>query len=138
MARALSDRGHGRPPFEIVNEYDVQDLLFATLRAAFPDARREVWTPQPAAGGRRIDIVLPGASIVIETKYVRDAAHARRVGDELRIDFETYHSHPTCKHLLALVVDPAQQIRDPRQFEVDLSGLRQKGSSIFEAIVVLR
>jgi hypothetical protein len=137
-ARALRDRLHNRPAFVIDCEYDVQDLLFATLRSVFDDTKREEWTPQQAGSAKRIDILLTELGAVVEAKFVRDANHARRVADELRIDFECYHLHPACEHLIALVIDPDRLIADPLQFVTDLSGLRQKGASSFDVSVLVR
>lgn len=135
VARILSDRQHGRQPFEIESEYDVQDVLFATLRASFVEARREDLTPQLAGSSKRIDIVLPEIRSLVEAKYVRNANHARRVIGELQEDFECYHTYPGCDHIFALVFDPETHIRDSYQFGEDLSGLRVKGDSAFEVHV---
>jgi hypothetical protein len=75
---------------------------------------------------------------VVEAKFVRDAKHAKSVADELRIDFESYHAHSGCKQLIALVYDPGLYLPDPQQFEIDLSGLRQKGDHSFEVTVLVR
>lgn len=137
-ARLLAARQRSRPPFIIVNEYDLQDLLFALLRSVFDDARREEWTPQRAGSAKRIDLVPRKIGVVLETKYVRDQRHARQVADDLRIDFECYHAHQHCKHLIALVWDPNRHIADASQFSTDRSGFRQKGDTSFEVTVLVR
>lgn len=138
VARILKDRQRGRPGYLLENEYDVQDLLFAVVRAVFDDARREEWTPQRAGSAKRIDVTIGSIESVVETKYVRDKRHARHVADELRVDFECYHDRTECHHLVALVVDPQGHIADPVQFGADLSGLRQKGDHTFEVSVLVR
>lgn len=137
-ARTLIERNRGRASFEIATEYDVQDLLFCLLRAVFTDVRREEWTPQSAGSAKRIDIVVPSLGALIEAKFVRDAAHARRVADELRVDFECYHLHSSCKHVVPLVVDPKRLLIDPVQFADDLGGLRRKRASSFDVTVLVR
>lgn len=137
-ARLLGDRQRGRPAFVIENEYDVQDLLYALIRCSFDDARREEWTPQRAGSAKRIDITVPSIEAVIETKFVRDGKHSKRIADELRIDFECYHDRPECKHLFALVIDPSRFITDPDQFGSDLSGLRRKADHSFDVSVLVR
>jgi hypothetical protein len=137
-SRVLSERQRGRPPYVIENEYDVQDLLFAMLRSVFEDARREDWTPKLAGASKRIDVVVPSVDVVVEAKFVRDVRHAKKVGDELRVDFESYHSHPHCKHLIALVHDPSQHLPDAEQFGNELTGLRQKGPHSFDVTVLVR
>jgi REase_DpnII-MboI len=137
-ARILRERQRNRPPFEVRSEYDVQDLLYALLRSAFEDARREEWTPSQAGSAKRIDIVIPSTDAVVEAKFVRSRPHARSIADELRVDFECYHEHPSCKHLIALVHDPSGHLSDPSQFSSDLSGLRQKGDHSFDVTVLVR
>lgn len=136
--RMLRDRQRGKSPFEVEDEYDVQDLLFAILRSFFDDAKREEWTPAKAGSAKRIDILLPSIEVALEAKYVRSRNHAKHVADELRIDFECYHERPECKHLIAIVMDPNGFIADPAQFGTDLSGLRQKNDHSFEVTVLVR
>jgi hypothetical protein len=73
-----------------------------------------------------------------ETKIIRDAGHARRVADELKIDIESYHAHPMCKRLLAFVFDPHSHIVDPNAITKDLSGVRIKGDHKFDVQVIVR
>jgi hypothetical protein len=138
VERILKDRGHDRAPFLIENEYDLQDLLFALLRSAFDDAQREVWTPKQAGSAKRIDMVIPSADALIETKFVRDKAHGKQVANELRVDFESYHGHEHCRNLIAVCLDPGRHIIDPAQFERDLSGLRKKNEHEFNVTVLVR
>jgi hypothetical protein len=136
-ARKLSGRSHGRPDVEVTSEYDVQDLAELALGALFGDVSREEWTPKNAGTAKRIDIVIPSLLTVVECKYVRDPAHARRVADELRIDFETYHDHSACRELLVYIYDPNQHIADPELFVNDLSGPRQKRDHVFSVSVLI-
>jgi hypothetical protein len=138
VERILKDRGHGRPSFLVENEYDLQDLLFSVLRSVFEDVQREEWTPKQAGSAKRIDIVIPSADVVIETKFVRDKAHGKAVADELRIDFESYHAHQHCRNLIAVCLDPGDNILDPAQFESGLSGLRKKDDHEFNVTVLVR
>jgi hypothetical protein len=138
VERVMRDRKQGRPAFVVENEYDVQDLLYAIIRAVFDDAKREEWTPQRAGSAKRIDMLIASIETAIETKYVRDENHAKKVADELMVDIECYHARPECRHLIALVIDPHRHIPDPAQFGDDLSGLRQKDGHTFEVSVLVR
>lgn len=108
-ARLLANRGHSRSPFVLENEYDVQDLLFISIRGVFNDARLEEWTPKHAGTSKRVDIVVPSLGALVETKYVRSKSHARSVANEIKIDIESYHSYPACRSVLVLGM-----IRTPR------------------------
>lgn len=136
-ARRLSDRAHGRPPFVVEKEYDVQDLTEIALRGAAIDVVREEWTPKRAGSAKRIDLVVPSLEAVIECKIVRDKSHARSIADELRIDFECYHDHPSCKTLYAYIYDPARHISDPVQFCRDLNGVRRKRDHEFNVEITI-
>lgn len=132
--RALTHR-NTRPAFDITSERDLQDVVFLILRSVFHDARREEWTPSAAGNAKRIDINIPEARIAVEIKFVRDGRHARHVADELRVDIESYHSHPACGLLFAVVWDPNRYLADPHQIERDLTGARTKGPASFDVAV---
>jgi hypothetical protein len=134
----LSDRKYGRPDIAIECEYDVQDLLFAILRASFDDARREEWTPQRAGSSKRIDFSILSMKTVLEVKFVRDKPHAAKIADELRIDFECYHERTEFANFVAFVFDPNRHVPDPQQFDMDLSGPRQKRDHRFDVTVMVR
>lgn len=102
------------------NEYDVQDLLHALLRPWIKDIRPEEYTPSYAGSSTRIDFVLADHCIVIEVKYVRDQAHAKKVGDELIIDIAKYRTHPQCRQLWIVVYDSGKLIRNPEGLISDL------------------
>ena len=124
-ADILTDRKGGRPDFQIEEESDVQDLLFAILKPIFPDARPEEYTPKHGGGSKRIDFVISEISTVIEVKYVRNNRHAKEVGDELKVDIESYFKHTDCTRMAALVWDEDRYIEDKSNFEKDLTGPRQ-------------
>ncbi|MBX8690015.1 hypothetical protein GO011_21490 [Mycobacterium sp. 20091114027_K0903767] len=137
IAGHFSDRGRGRPSWLVENEYDIQDILFASLRSVFSDVRFEEWTPQIAGRAKRIDVVLPELDTVIEVKMIRNQGHARTVVDELMIDIESYHSHERCKHLLAVVYDPGRFIADPEAISKGLGGIRVKNNHKFDVEVLV-
>jgi hypothetical protein len=133
--KSLSERSARRPTFAIGDERDFQDILFLILRSLFDDVRREEWTPSLAGNAKRVDLAIPTAGLFVEAKVVRDRSHGRRLADELRIDIESYHSHPACSTLVALVWDPARHLADPAQLARDLTGPRTKSSSSFDVAV---
>lgn len=120
LIKPLVDRRRGAAPFRIDNEYDVQDVIEALLGALFDDVRAEEPTPSHAAGGARIDFLIPRARIAIEVKMTRPTLRPRTVADELAIDIERYRSHPNVDTLIALVFDPPNTIRNRAGFEEDL------------------
>jgi hypothetical protein len=134
----LDTRAGGRPAYKVEREQDVRDLLYSIVKCVFPDAKLEEFTLKHAGGTKRIDIVIPLLSIVIEIKFVRDAKHAKSVADELKIDFESYHVHPHCKTLIAYVWDGQNLVPDRSNFIKDLRGLRVKGDHRFNVEVMVK
>lgn len=121
----LTYRRKGADTMHFANEYDVQDLLHALLRPWVVDVRAEEYTPSYAGKSTRMDFFLPAHDLVIETKCVRDRAHAKAVGDELVIDIAHYAAHPGCKKLWCVIYDPEHCITNPEGLK-DLEGNHNK------------
>ena len=121
VARRLSQRQHNRPPFEIRDEYDVQDLFHALLTPFFEDVRPEEVAPSLAGGHARIDFLIKTEQIVLEIKKTRPTLKTRELRDQLIVDKEIYRAHPDCRTFVAFVYDPDGYIDNPRGFERDLS-----------------
>jgi hypothetical protein len=117
---SLGQRGRNRSPFEVQDEYDVQDLVGGILRVLFEDVRPEDPSPSHAGASTRIDFVLKREEIVVETKMTRDGLGERKVADELIKDIERYRAHPACRTLVAIVYDSERRISNPRGLEDDL------------------
>lgn len=129
-AKQLQQRQRGRAPFEIADEYDVQDLLHALLRLHFDDVRAEEWTPSYGGGSSRMDFLLKPEQIVVEAKMTRAGLGAREVSDQLTIDAVRYKEHPDCKTLICCVYDTSGQIKNPRGVERDLAKLSGNGLEV--------
>lgn len=131
----LTHRRKGTQPLSFGSEYDVQDLLHALLRPWINDIRPEEFTPSYAGSSTRMDFLLPAYRIVIETKIVRDRAHAKRVGDELIVDIEHYRRHPQCSSLWCVVYDPDHLITNAEGLKKDLQGIRSTPDGVVDVRV---
>lgn len=120
-AKALQSRRHGKVPFTIDDEYDVQDLIHAFLKMDFDDIRPEEWSPSYAGGSSRMDFLLKDEKVVIEIKKTRKGLTESELGAELIVDIEKYRVHPDCRSLLCFVYDPDGYISNPRGLEKDLT-----------------
>ena len=120
--RELGKRHNQREPFEVNDEYDLQDLLRAVLRVHFSDVRPEEWNPSYGDTQSRSDFLLKPERIVIETKMTRSGLGQRQVVDQLAIDKAKYQGHPDCETLICFVYDPDLRLRNPVAIENDLSG----------------
>jgi len=120
-ATQLRLRHNGRHPYEIDDEFDVQDLVHALLRATFDDVRREEASPSLAGANSRIDLYVPCISTAVEVKFVTAKLRDRQVGEQLLIDIARYRKHPCCSSLICFVYDPAHRLANPAGLVSDLS-----------------
>jgi hypothetical protein len=120
FAERLRIRQRQRTPFEIKDEYDVQDLLHAILRLHFDDVRPEEVTPSYAGSSSRVDFHLPKERIVVEAKMTRSNLGQKEVADELIIDANRYRTVPGVETLICLVYDPERRCQNPTALERDV------------------
>jgi len=121
VVRKLSQRHDNRPPLEIRDEYDVQDLFYALLTPFFEDIRPEEVAPSHAGGHGRIDFLIKAEQIVIEIKKTRPSLKVKELRDQLIVDKDIYRTHPHCRTFIAFIYDPDGYIANPKGFERDLS-----------------
>jgi hypothetical protein len=122
VVRQLRRRYKDRASIAVDDEYDVQDILHALLRAYFGDVRPEEYTPSHAGSSSRVDFLLKEEKSVIEVKYATEKLKGGKIGEQLIIDMKRYQTHPDCKNLYCLVYDPHGQVNNPVGLEKDLSG----------------
>lgn len=116
----IQDRQRNRAPYEIADEYDVQDLLHGILKLHFDDVRPEEWTPSYAGSASRVDFFLPRERIVVETKMTRANLDQKRVTDELIIDAQRYSKMNRVETLICMVYDPNRHCKNPKTLENDV------------------
>lgn len=134
----LTHRRKGAQALSFSTEYDVQDLLHALLRPWVQDIRPEEFTPSYAGSSTRMDFLLPKYRVVVEVKFVRDSAHAKKIGDELIIDINHYQRHPECEHLWCVVFDRDHLLTNAEGLKNDLGGKRStKDGSVQVKVLVL-
>ena len=122
-AKILHARKRGRTPFEIADEYDVQDLFFALALPAIPDLVDEDPAGKMAGKSIRLDFTSQSTKLGFELKHVKSSNDVERVRREILIDEATYQKYPAIETVVVFVYDPGQHIalaaRAP--FEADLS-----------------
>lgn len=128
MSDTLRKRYGGRPPLEMTDEYDVQDLLHGILRLHFDDVRPEEYTPSYAGKHSRVDFLLPRERMVVEAKMTRNGLGQKDVIDQLLIDVGRYSKMDHIETLVCLVFDPERRCTNPKGIESDVenSGGRLK------------
>jgi len=121
--KQLRNRHANRVSIDIVDEYDVQDLLHAVLRLHFKDVREEEYTPSYGGSSTRMDFLLKNETIVIEVKKTREKLSDKEIGEQLILDVAHYKNHPDCKLLKCFVYDPENRVKNPRGLEADINKL---------------
>jgi hypothetical protein len=136
-ARILAVRSRkGKAPFEIEDEYDVQDLLHATLRAYLKYSVQEDPLPKVAnARSSRADVSIEELGVLVEVKYVRGPEDQTRIFEEYSQDLVLYAQWAHLKTLIYLIYNSAD-LRDPEAFE-KLSAIQEIGGKRFNVRVVL-
>jgi len=124
VVRVLRERKGSKEPINVEKEADVQYIFEALLQPFFDDVRPEEWCPSYAGSASRVDFLLKGETIVIETKVTttKTGDVNRELKQELSEDKEQYRTHPDCKNLVCYVWDPEHKVENPSGFEKDMSG----------------
>jgi hypothetical protein len=125
VARQLRQRYADRPTIDIVDEYDVQDVLHILLKTEFDDIRAEEYTPSYAGSSSRVDFLIKDHSFVIEAKMVRRGLGSRQIGEELLVDIGRYQQHPDCRYLICFIYDPEGRLKNPAGIIRDLESGKQ-------------
>ena len=94
----------------ILNEYDVQHLLYAYLRPLYPLARAEV-SEDTGYGTVRADIV-PDSEHVIEVKCTRNNMNPKKLIEEIEADMVHY----SAEHIYFFIYDKEKIIENPQLF----------------------
>lgn len=139
-ADVLRKRHANRTPFEIKDEYDVQDLFFALVLPIVPDIVREDPASKVANKSSRLDFTSKSTGLGIELKHLKSKGDADRVRDEILVDEATYQAHPYVDTVAVFVHDPEGHIvmSARRSFEADLSKTISIGSRAVRHIVRVR
>lgn len=120
----------GLSAIQFSKEEQIRDLLYTMLRGVFADATIEDPVSKFAGAGKRLDIVIPKISTIIELKFAR-AQNSSHIVDELKIDIESYHLHRSCDTLICLIWDPHRVMRERDAVVRDLSGSRKINDAQF-------
>lgn len=131
---SLKDHPHNGVVFTIKDEWDCQYLFRAILAAYIADVRDEEWNPSVAGSSARCEFYLKNLRTMVELKYVRKAADAKKIKTELATDLLDYGKNPQVDHVVCLVYDPGQALKSPVAIQDDLSGAKN-GLMSFDVII---
>jgi len=136
-ARILAIRSRkGKAPYEIKDEYDVQDLLHALLRGYLKYSVQEDPLSKVAGSkSARADISIEELGVLIELKYVHGPEDQKRLFEEYSQDLVLYASWQPLKHMVYLIYNSAD-LRDAEAFE-KLTGDQVIGGKSFGVTIIL-
>jgi hypothetical protein len=117
VIRQLRSRHSNRPPFTVVDERDLEDLLRALLPIYFGDIRLETRTPS-YANGTRTDFWLKPESIALTIKRAPSRDCEKLLGEQFQEDVTHYERAGACKTLVGFIHDPEGFLREPAQLEL--------------------
>jgi len=136
-ANILSNRTRpGKLSYKIEDEYDVQDLVHAVLRAYLKYSVQED-TMNKVAGTRsgRVDISIEELGLLIEIKFSRRPDDNKVFFDAFSKDLVLYSSWAPLKHLFYIIYNH-NLLKDPEGLE-KLSGKKEISGKKFEVKVIL-
>jgi hypothetical protein len=136
-AQILCNRSRkAKASYVIDDEYDVQDLLQALLRAYLKFSIQENPLPKVAgAKSGRADISVEELGVLIEVKYVRGPDDQKKLFDEFSQDLILYAQWPPLK-ILFYVIYNSSDLRDPEALE-KLSGDSEINGKRFQVRMIL-
>ncbi len=136
-AKILAVRSRkGKQSYDIDDEYDVQDLLHAVIRAYTKYSVQEDPLPKVAgAKASRADVSIEELGLLIEVKYVRAPDDQKRIFEEYSQDLVLYAQWAHLKTLIYLIYNSGD-LREPEAFE-KLNGFQEVGGRRFEVKIVL-
>jgi len=105
---------------KIVDEYDVQLIIYPFLILNFQDVRPEEYTPSYAGSSTKIDFLLKIEELAIESKITRKNHGEKEIRNELLVDIATYKNHGDCKGLVCFIYDRDQLFKNKTGFIRDL------------------
>lgn len=105
---------------KIENEYDLQHMMYALVKALYPSARREV-NQDTGYATVRFDIVIEEIDTVIELKCTRENLSENKLYRELGEDGYFYK----CSKLILYVYDKHKKIRDVNNFVKSLERTKE-------------
>ena len=135
--RSFNHREKGLTPWPITCEDDARDLLYVMLRSRIFDITKESAVPPRAGRHRFVDLCSDGLGLLVELKWIDKPGAWKNIVDQIHVDVQTYHGHPSCENHWFVIVDNIKDIQDPRLVEEQWSGSQAIGGKQFEVQVIV-
>lgn len=129
-------RRQGKAEFNILDEYDVQDIVYLMLKGVFHDLQVENPFMKKAGKSSKIDLITVKEQIAIETKMMLDGYTDKKIIEQLKIDIQDYSTWKAMRHLVIFVYDPKNRISDKSKF-YELNGITEISEVRFNVHVII-
>lgn len=116
---------------QIVNEYDLQRMLYSILLPVFPTIRQEVFSDN-GYGGMRADLYLDLYDLIIETKCTRDSMSEKQLIEELGADAFHYRANI----VYFFVYDKSGIIKNPEAFKQSFTREQKKDGKTVRVFIL--
>lgn len=111
----------------IRSEREVQDILWAILRSAFPDLEDDDTLPKFGHSTYRADLGIPSLGLLIEVKFARSAAEFKEIEKQVLEDIVPYLRSPErYRQVLVFIYDDSCSVQEhetTRQALVTVQGV---------------
>jgi hypothetical protein len=118
----------------IIDEYDVQAILYLMLRSVFDDVVDEEPTKKFGHGYSRIDFRIPSLKLIVEAKFVRKREDFKKIEDEIKIDSINYLHSTDCRRMTVFLYDDSASVEE---HELTTQALKQI-DGVQDVIIVSR
>lgn len=118
----------------IKDEYDVQDLLYFSLKSVFPEIKYEDDTSNYGGSAKRLDFYLKDEGIIIEVKHI-DKADDKKYTKQMKEDLQSYHVVNVLTDIIFFIYAP-NAIQDINNFK-ELEGEQTIQGKTFDVKVLI-
>lgn len=118
----------------IKDEYDVQDLLYFSLKSVFPEIKYEDDTSNYGGSAKRLDFYLKDEGIIIEVKHI-DKADDKKYTKQMKEDLQSYHVVNVLTDIIFFIYAP-NAIQDINNFK-ELEGEQTIQGKTFDIKVLI-
>lgn len=133
----LKHRRKGKNNLEIIDEYDVQDILYVMLKGAFSTLQYENPTPKDGLTSARADFVINDLNTFIEVKYISEKGREKDIQDECTLDIQKYGTQENCYKMIFFIYDPNTCIDNQFSFKGSLEKNRSIEGKEIEVITLI-
>jgi hypothetical protein len=125
----------GKSPYTVEDEYDVQDLVHAVIRAFVKNSVQENTISKLGGRSSRADITVEDLGLLIEVKYVRSPNDQSSLVEQLSQDLLLYTKWEPLKTIFFIVFN-SKDLRDPEALE-EFSNIHKVNGKEFRLKVIL-